>query len=139
MKTSKKIISIIIVFVIIQAISMIFVPHKTYAYSFFEKLFSDAKKFDEEAERNAGNSIDVTEITNVTDDFYNAVRAIGVGIFMVDIAFTAVAISNKNNGKDIAGAKTTIVVTVALAILFIFAEQFIGLLTTIAELAKAQM
>ena len=139
MKTRKRIMSIIIIFVIIQTISIVFVPHKTYAYSFFEKLFKDARKFDEEAERNAGGSIDVTEITNVTNDFYNAVRAIGVGIFMVAIAFTAVAVSNKNNGKDIAGAKATITVTVVLAALFIFAEQFIGVLTTLVELAKAQM
>ena len=124
MKIGKRILSIIFIFLIIQIMSMTFVSHKIYAESFFEKVFKSGKEWENVASNNA-ESVDITEITDVTQDIYNAVRAIGVGIFMVDIAFTAVAISNKNNGKDIAGAKMTIYTTIILAALFIFAQPII--------------
>ena len=69
------------------------------------------------------------ELNLVLNDIYNAVRAIGIGIFMVNIAFTAITLSNKNNGKDIAGAKATIAFTAILALLFVFAQNIMGFIT----------
>lgn len=140
MKMRKKLFNIIVIFVIIQAISMVFISHKIYAESFFDKVFNNGKKWKEMGEANSQGLIDnSTALTNATDDIYNAVRAIGIGIFMVNIAFTAIALSSKNNGKDIAGAKVTIAFTAVLAVLFVFAQQIVGFITKFLSDAEGLM
>ena len=140
MKMRKKLFSIIVIFVIIQAISMVFISHKTYAESFFDNVFNAGKKWKEMGEANSQGLIDnSTALTNATDDIYNAVRAIGIGIFMVNIAFTAITLSSKNNGKDIAGAKVTIAFTAVLAVLFVFAQQIVGFITKFLSDAEGLM
>ena len=134
MKLSKKIFNIILIFTIIQLISMIFVTNYTHA-GWFSDIFGFAKKWDEMGNgsdniiNNAGN------ITNATNEIYTVIRIIGIGMFIVNFAFIFITLSMKNNGKDIAGAKLTIIITVILAILFIFAREIMeGLLGIFGQL-----
>ena len=130
MKIRRRLFNIILIFLVIQAISMAFVSHKIYAESFFDKVFHNGKQWKQLGETNSQALVNnSTALTNATDDIYNAVRAIGIGIFMVNIAFTAITLSNKNNGKDIAGAKATIAFTAILALLFVFAQNIMGFIT----------
>lgn len=136
MKMMKKIFNVILIFAIIQLLGVVFVSNKTYAGgdSFFEKAFSAGKEWKNMGD---GNSADIIKnangITEATDDIYNGVRIIGVGIFMVNIAAIFITLSMKNNGKDIAGAKLTITFSFVLALLFIFAQGIMDFLKNFFE------
>ena len=137
MKIMKKILNIMLIFLVIQILGAAFISPRTYAEgdSFFEKAFSSGKKWKDMGGGNvAANLENATKtITNATDDIYNGVRVVGIGIFMINFAFLFITLNMKNNGKDIAGAKTTIVFSFALALLFIFAKTIMEFFTNIFE------
>ena len=137
MKIMKKVFSVVLIFIVIQLLGMVFVNNYSLANSgdsFFEKTFKQGKSW---RDMSGGNSSAIlnnaTGVTTAIDDIYNGIRAIGIGIFMVNIAFLFITLSMKNNGKDVAGAKLTIGFTFALALLFIFAQNIMGFFTNIFE------
>ena len=91
--------------------------------SFFEDVFEDGKKWEERGEEGSDNIINKANsaFKNV-DEFYNIVRVIGAGIFVVAITATGVALSMNNSGVDMAGYKMAISFIFILAVLFIFAQ-----------------
>ncbi|MBR1540346.1 MAG: hypothetical protein IJ629_04165 [Clostridia bacterium] len=134
MKVTKKILSVIVIFMMIQ---LVFINNYSFASSgdsFFEKTFKQGKSW---RDMSGGNSSAVlnnaTGVTTAIDDIYNGIRAIGIGVFMVNIAFLFITLSMKNNGKDVAGAKLTITFSFILALLFIFAQNIMGFFTNIFE------
>lgn len=134
MKVMKKIFSIILIFIVIQLIGVIFVSNESYAgNSFFEDAFSSGKKWKEMGKDSESLIENANGVFNATQDIYDGIRSLGIGLFMVNIAVTAISLSMHNNGKDIAGIKLTIGFTFLLAILFIFAQQIMDFLKGIFE------
>lgn len=136
MKVMKKMFNVILIFAIIQLIGIVFVNNKTYAGgdSFFEKAFEGGRQWKEMGGTNSEIILNSANgITQATDDIYNGIRAIGIGIFMINITAIFITLSMKNNGKDIAGAKMTIAFSFVLALLFIFAQNIMGFLANLFE------
>lgn len=119
MKLGKKVFDVLLIFLIIQLIGTIVINNKVYA-SFFDDVFSRGKEFSSMA---SNNTISVNNITDATNDIYIGIRAIGIGIFLVNIVAIFITLSVKDTGKDIAGAKLTITFTMILALMFIFADK----------------
>ena len=133
MKIMKKIFDVITIFAILQMIVLIFTIN--FSYGFFDNVFSRGKTWSEMGSSDSDQIIEnASSITQATDEIYNTVRAIGAGLIMVALVVTFITLNMKTkSGKDIAGAKLTIGFTVGLAILFIFAKQFMEFIQGILE------
>ena len=128
------------IFAVIQIFGIVFVSNETYATGFFEKAFESGKEWKTMGGSNSNAIIqNANGLFQATDEIYDTVRGIGIALFLVNIGLTAISLSMKNNGKDIAGMKLTIGFTFFLAILFIFAQQIMGFLQGIFEQLEGLM
>ena len=131
MKTIKKLINIVLVFMIIQLISAICFSNFTYASEgdkegAWETVWNRGKRSEET--RNGAQEI-INNAEGMNEGFnaiYNGVRLFGIGLFMVTIAATFITLSFDRNIFDKARSKIILTSIIILEILFIFAPQIMG-------------
>ena len=127
MKLSKKLISIVLIFVILQLVGAVFVNNVSYADDTFLGNISDrGKAWSQMGESESQGIIDnATGITGAITSISSVIRIICIAIFLVRIAITAVKLSSDDSPNHKAIAKGEVVFLAVLAIIFIFAEKII--------------
>lgn len=132
MKIYKNIFNVILIFAIIQLFGMIYINNNVYAHtdddSIISRTFKEGSDYDKRKSEADNIIAEATNsgLTDSIDEVREFAKAVGAVIFFVIIGGTFIGL-NLDRGVDKARAKQILVVTIVLAVLFLFGDKIIDI------------
>ena len=127
MKLSKKLINIILIFVILQLVGVVFINNTSYADSVLDEIGQKHSDWSQMGESGSQGILEnATGVIDYASSVANVIRIACIVVFLVRVVLTAVKLSSDNSPDHKAIAKKEAVFLAILAALFIFA----GTITT---------
>jgi len=123
MKITKKLASIILIFVVLQLFGVCFVSHISYAEDkdFIQDISDRGKAWSSMGESGSQEIIEnATGVTNAINSIANVLRIACIVVFLIRIVLTGIKLSSDDSPNHKAIAKGEIVFLAVLALTFIF-------------------